>query len=97
MNYSELRSNHIFEQFSDQTPTTATFSIAPFASFNRTNAETTGDGWLIMPGEELYNAQKIPVGYSMTILIFIALSYAATIGIKRKNRNTRKKNTNPVI
>jgi hypothetical protein len=86
--HSGHRSGQVFEQFSEQTPTTASFINAPFSSFSPFG-DTTGDGWLVIPGGDVGNAQKVPVGNSMAMLVMIAISYAATAFVRRREKVMR--------
>jgi hypothetical protein len=83
------RSGQVYEQFSEQTPTTASFINAPFSSFSPFG-DTTGDGWLVIPGGDVGNAQKVPVGNGLGMLMLIVLSYAASVFVKARRDKALK-------
>jgi hypothetical protein len=89
MSHSVHRSGQVLEQLSEQTPTTASFIDAPFSSFSPLGG-ITGDGWLEIPGGEVENAQKVPIGNSLKMLILVALSYAASVFVKVRREKVLK-------
>jgi hypothetical protein len=83
MSYFGYSSEQLFYAFPEQTPANA----EPFSS----TRSGFGDGWLDMP-DGMGNAQKVPVGGGLGILILIALSYISCVFVKlRRDKFLKEK------